>query len=121
MIQNLNRQEIYEIFNVNEPNCMQDDFIDYFLNMQEESKNSYTLDEINKQCDSSVSKGIFLMKDKFTTYIRELYDDLSKKYINLLASVHTQDMETTIKISKKEQELLAQIKIIKQVLDEISK
>ena len=121
MIQNLTRQEIYEVFNINEPNCMQDDFIDYVLNMQKKIENSYTLDEINKQYDSGISKGIFLIKDKFITYIRELYDDLSKKYINLLASVHTDDMETTIKISKKEQELLAQIKIIKQVLDEISK
>ena len=54
-------------------------------------------------------------------YIRKLYDDLSKKYTDLLASVHTEDLEMIIRTSKKERELLAQIRIIKQVLDEIIK
>lgn len=34
MIQNLNRQEIYEIFNIKEPNCMQYDVVDYIMELQ---------------------------------------------------------------------------------------
>jgi predicted Zn-dependent protease len=108
MIQNLTRQEIYEIFNIDKPNCMQDDFIDYVLDMQKKVENNHIL-------------GASLMENKFTMYIRKLYDDLSKKYTDLLASVHTEDLEMVIRTSKKERELLAQIRIIKQVLDEIIK
>lgn len=94
MIQNLTKQEIYEIFNIKEPNCMQYDVVDYILELQENNKKYiYSQDDINNESELSYSQATYEMNEFWKNKINDKIEWLKT---NILENKYSSDNDKDV-------------------------